>query len=865
MMDMNDAFAPLSPEEMSASARAAPKRGEKTPIVPVPADAPPLSFKLPPHGAPSRVWPYHDAEGRLVGYVCRWDFTDAEGSPAKNVLPVTYCDLGNGKAAWRAKGIPSPRPLFGLPAIVADPEPMVIVTEGEKARDAAAALFPDMVATTPAHGAKSPHLTDFTPLAGRTVVIATDNDDAGQAYGDKVCELARAAGAARVLHLPPERLGAWRWRDGEKALRGEALPAGYDLADALEEGWTAERVAEMRGDPGFLPLYRDAEERETLRRIEAGEPEEFTKWPFRVVSNGVEKRIERADKETGIVTIEWRWFCSFLEVLAKTRSSDGEEWGRLLKITDDDKRVKYWAMPMEMLAGDGTDYRKRLWSLGVKIAPSKFARDALHEYISTARPDTKARCVGRIGWHGKVYVLPSDTITAVESEERTILQTVGEADHAFREAGTLEGWQNGIARLAVGNSRLAFAMSAAFAAPLLYPAGAEGGGFHFRGASSTGKSTALVVAGSAWGGGGIRGPISTWRGTSNGLEGKAAMHCDAPMLLDEMGEIDGREAGAVAYMLANGVGKSRAGRSGEARKAAEWRLLFLSSGELSLDAKIAEGGRKVAAGQQVRIVDIPADAGAGHGLFEALHGFPSADAFARHLKMAAGEHYGHPTRGFLQTLVNNFDAIAPTVKGHVDEFIAENCPKNADGQVSRVAARFGLVAAGGEMATAAGVLPWPEGEATRAAARCFRDWLTARGGIEPAEEAEAIAAVRHFIELHGNSRFEAMGELAPRDGIGAPIDQRITNRVGFRRRAEGGGIEYLVLPESWKSEVCAGLDASAVAKVLNARGLLVAGGDGKPQVKTRLPNFISPVRCYVIPAGILGDAEPPTYAERDFG
>ncbi len=451
--------------------------------------------------------------------------------------------------------------------------------------------------------------------------------------------------------------------------------------------------------------------------------------------------------------------------------------------------------------------------------------------------------------------------------ERIILQTNGAVDHALREAGTLEGWQENIGRYAVGNSRLALALSTAFAAPLLYPAGAESGGFHFRGASSTGKSTALVVAGSAWGGGGIRGYVRTWRATSNGLEGVAAMHCDCLLCLDEMGQVDGREAGQIAYMLANGVGKSRAGRDGSARPPAEWRLLFLSSGELSLSDKIAEDGRgrKVAAGQQVRIVDIPADAGAGHGLFENLHGFPSADAFARHLKMAAGEHYGTPTRAFLQTLVDNFDAIAPTVKGYVDEFIAENCPKTADGQVSRVAARFGLVAAGGEMATAAGVLPWPEGEATRAAARCFRDWLTARGGIEPAEETEAIAAVRRFIELHGNSRFEAMGELAPRDGIGAPIDQRIMNRVGFRRRAEGGGIEYLVLPESWKSEVCAGLDAGAVAKVLNGRGLLVAGGDGKPQVKTRLPNFASPVRCYVIAAGILGDAEPATYAERDFG
>ena len=45
--------------------------------------------------------------------------------------------------------------------------------------------------------------------------------------------------------------------------------------------------------------------------------------------------------------------------------------------------------------------------------------------------------------------------------------------------------------------------------------------------------------------------------------------------------------------------------------------------------------------------------------------------------------------------------------------------------------RFALVAAGGERARAYGVLPWAEHVASSAATRCFTDWLSARGGIEP--------------------------------------------------------------------------------------------------------------------------------------
>lgn len=417
---MNKMFSPLTAEE-TATARAKPSAASKTPIVPVPADAPPLAFKHPKLGEPSRFWPYHIADGGLAGYVCRWDFTDADGAPAKEILPVTYCDLGNGKRDWRSKGMPAPRPLYGLPAIIARPDAVVIICEGEKARDAAAVLFPDMVATTPAHGAKSPHLTDFDPLKGRQVVIATDFDEPGrkndkgkplhpgQDFGDKVCELTRDAGAAAVLHLHPDRLGAWLLRHGEKVLRSDAMPDGWDLANAIAEGWTADEAAKLRDDPAFLPSYMDAEQRKAARSFVDGDgddigDEETEGPPFRIASNGVEKRVDRTDKESGQVTTEWRWFCSLLEIDAETRSSEGEEWGRLLRVTDRDRRVKEWAMPMAMLAGDGTAYRERLLSLGLIMAPGKFARDALHEYISTARPEVKARCVSRIGWQNKVYV-----------------------------------------------------------------------------------------------------------------------------------------------------------------------------------------------------------------------------------------------------------------------------------------------------------------------------------------------------------------------------------------------------------------------------------------------------------------------------
>lgn len=47
----------------------------------------------------------------------------------------------------------------------------------------------------------------------------------------------------------------------------------------------------------------------------------------------------------------------------------------------------------------------------------------------------------------------------------------------------------------------------------------------------------------------------TWRATGNALEGTASRRNDATLMLDEIREVDGREAGNIAYMLANGEAK----------------------------------------------------------------------------------------------------------------------------------------------------------------------------------------------------------------------------------------------------------------------------------------------------------------------
>ena len=97
----------------------------------------------------------------------------------------------------------------------------MLLCEGEKSADAAAGLIgPPWAAIASMNGAKSPHRTDWSPLAGRDLVIWPDNDEPGAAYAREAAMLALKAGAAsvRIVDLP------------------DGLPEGWDLADPVPDG-----------------------------------------------------------------------------------------------------------------------------------------------------------------------------------------------------------------------------------------------------------------------------------------------------------------------------------------------------------------------------------------------------------------------------------------------------------------------------------------------------------------------------------------------------------------------------------------------------------------------------------------------------
>jgi putative DNA primase/helicase len=213
---------------------------ESKTISPIPADIhqTPATFRHPRLGTPTRVWCYRNSVGEPLGFVCRFDVLEGH----KEILPRVWTSAG-----WAWRSFDKPRPLYGLDRLAAAPSSAtVVLVEGEKACDAAISLLPGAVVITWPGGGNAVNHVDWSPLRGRNIVIWPDRDlhrfpsedprrdeimpdllqpgiKTGMAIG--LCLEATAAG---VSIADPS---------------GVATCDGWDAADAVDEGWDAERTA----------------------------------------------------------------------------------------------------------------------------------------------------------------------------------------------------------------------------------------------------------------------------------------------------------------------------------------------------------------------------------------------------------------------------------------------------------------------------------------------------------------------------------------------------------------------------------------------------------------------------------------------
>ena len=564
--------------------------------------------------------------------------------------------------------------------------------------------------------------------------------------------------------------------------------------------------------------------------------------------------------------------CDQVDVAARVRFQTGGGWGYLIAFADPEGRRKELAVNWQAFQGDGAEYRRALADMGLWIETSRLARERFIEYVRTRPVEGFARSVERSGWHGRVYVMPSQVIG--ETDERMVLQMEGAHEHPFTQRGELAQWRNSIARVSVGNTRLAFSVAAAFAGALVRLAELQSGGFHVCGQSSRGKSSVLLAAASVWGSPQMK---RQWRSTDNAVEFLAQLHSDSLLILDELAQCDPKIVGEAVYCIGNGVGRNRGAMKGGLRPTPAWRTLLLSSGESTLEQHMAKAGKQTMEGQRVRLPSIPAEPeGCVATVFETNHEFAGGAELSKYIEQSAARWHGHAGIAFLRWVAPRFDDVRQQLRERMDDFVQEVASGSVDGQVARLADRFALVAVAGEIATEAGVTGWPQGEAWRASVACFKSMLAVRpGGTGSGEREAMLSQVKRWLQSSLGRLItwnRAVDPRAPDKGMpvgfkklisrhGKAIEsdrdyeaaygQHLKGDVVSEDDATGTVTEYFLFKEAFKAEACAGLDERAVLALLLSLGYLKVSKGRTTDFKAKLPG-IGPTWCYKLTSAVLG-------------
>ncbi|WP_201629456.1 DUF927 domain-containing protein [Psychrobacter maritimus] len=582
-------------------------------------------------------------------------------------------------------------------------------------------------------------------------------------------------------------------------------------------------------DTAYYPEWRDDPQ--------LNEPMIYADGRFELYHDGL-FFVKYNDDDPANITFKFKAFiCSPIEVIAKTRDISSGTWGRLLQWRDDDSELHTWSMPLALLQGDAREYRKELASQGLNITTNPKQRSYLDTYIQNYPIHKRALCVDRLGWHEAQYILPDGAIGG-DGKQLIVYQSAHAINSTIAQQGTLAQWRDELCKPLAEQSRFVFSIACAFAGQLLALLDDDGGGFHLLGSSSMGKSLSLKLAASVWGK-----PDSytkTWRSTDNALEGTASEHNDSFLPLDEISECDPKVVGKAVYMLANGQGKGRSTTTGHNRIAKEWRIIFLSNGEESLQNFMAQAGQKTNAGIEVRVAHIDADAGKGLKTFDSLVLADTGAGQADKIKELSQAYYGVAGIAWLEHITSDKAATTATARQLVNDFMSNY--SDLAPQAHRVAKRFAIVAAAGEMATLAGITGWQAGQATTAVMTCLDNWLDNYGRDGEHEQRQIIEHIKAFIEQHGSSRFQPCHIHMHQD-----FETKITNRAGYHNYDTG---EYYFSTSTF-DEVCSPFNKSKVLQVLDEAGLLNVTESDRRTCRVSLPFKKNRTRVYAIKNEIL--------------
>jgi putative DNA primase/helicase len=354
------------------------------------------------------------------------------------------------------------------------------------------------------------------------------------------------------------------------------------------------------------------------------------------------------------------------------RDAGGNRWTFCLNWKTPDGKNRWKLIPVPRLVSDWPALLAELSNEGLFVQMNGVRQFRSYLSLACGSADLpKVRLVTEVGFfplnpeqpEGAFgFMLPSGAILpegATVEETRYLPPFDHPALAAYGSAGDGEEWKRQVAR-AERNVLVVFGAAAGLAATMLQVSGSENCGFHLHGLSSSGKTTACQVGMSVWGCAAdpqaTHKPtlFQTWAATNNGREVMAASCSGGPMFLDEIGSMPQGLALAI-YPLLNGRGKTRMTEYGGMRPQHTWRVLVLSTGEISVFERVMqEPQRQAMMGELVRFPEIPTD-----NTPRDLSLTPEqAQELALDLKHLCAENYGTAGPEFIRSLMASFSTLS---------------------------------------------------------------------------------------------------------------------------------------------------------------------------------------------------------------
>lgn len=449
-------------------------------------------------------------------------------------------------------------------------------------------------------------------------------------------------------------------------------------------------------------------------------------------------------------------------------------------------------------------FLKVLAHAGANVFTSQATHELLKQLQEWAVAEPPFAVATKLGWASngaKAFVLPKKIIGTPDVEIQCNFRDLdGDMLAKYRAKGTLAKWQKSVARLCEGNSRLMFAVSLAFTGPILrFVNGSKAGGFQIYGAAESGKTTAAKVAGSVWGchrseGKRDKGFAESWHATKNKIEVIALAHHEIILILDETksaGEQGRTRTNIILDVLMRLSEQTERDRLTNTNSSRGWRLYFLSTSNLSMTQLAREAGVSVDEAEIGRLTDIPLPAN-GHGLFEALHGFPDGESFSKELQTRITRYFGTAGRAFVRSIVNDKPKVvknfirARRLRYH--HALKNRTAKYGLSPLKRPSDRFATTYAAGCLAIRYGIVEWDRKALVNAILSCQLDQLQR---VEPSHDpVDLVLEARHRLIEYLRDNHKKFRRLKEGKLLRFGRD-KIDDFLGFRTKFKGARRYYL--------------------------------------------------------------------------